>query len=97
MDIGNVIQFVSFINANNLINLDSSLSQVVRCMDTYSAACNCHKREDKLEIYATCNQTYYHAVKNVIPKLKPQFLATTSERQISFYNDQHQLIGTISR
>jgi len=97
MDIGNVTQFAAFISANNLINLDSSLSQVVRCMDTYNAACNCHKREDKLEIYASCNQTYYHAVKNVIPKLKTQFLATTQERQIAFYNDQHQLIGIMSR
>jgi len=97
MDIQNVTQFSTFITDNNLVHADSSLSQIVTCMNTYRAACTCWKREDKLKIYSTCNQTYYHAIKHVVPKLKNQFLSKTQERQIAFYNDQNQLIGLISR
>ena len=97
MDIRNVTQFATFISEHNLTNNDSSLKQVVECLNTYKAACACWKREDKLKIYDTCNRVYYHSVKHVVPRLKNQFLAATQERQIAFYDDHNQLIGIISR
>ena len=96
MKINNVTEFATFISTHNLTNGESSLEQVIECLNTYKAACSCWKNEEKLEMYNNCNRIYYHAVKNVIPNLKRQFLAITEERQISFFNDAGQLIGIIS-
>ena len=97
MNIQNITEFATFISANNLVGNDSSLVQIIECLNTYKAACACWKKEDKMMMYDTCNRVYHHAVKHVVPRLKAQFLAATPERQISFYDDHNQLIGIISR
>jgi hypothetical protein len=97
MDIRNVTQFVNFLEGNGITRMDSSFLQVIQCIQNYTAACSCYKREDKVKIYNMCNGVYHNAVRNVIPRLKHEFLSKISERQISFYNDNGQLIGIISR
>ena len=97
MNIKNVTEFATFISQHNLAALDSSLQQVVNCLNGYKAACSCWKAEDKAKVYDTCNRVYYHAVKHVVPKLKTSFFAVVPERQISFYNDNNQVIAIISR
>ena len=97
MNIQNVTQFVNFIVTNNLVNLDSSFLQLTQCLERYSAACNCYKTEDKVKIYNTCNGVYINSIQNVVPRLKHQIMAKTSERQISFYNDSGVIIGVLLR
>ena len=97
MDIHNVTEFTNFISSNNLIIGDSTLKQVVDCINNYRAACVCYKVDDKKGIYDSCNRLYKHIVKQIVPRLKSEFLSKTSERQISFYDDQNQLIAIVSR
>jgi len=97
MNIRNVTEFAIFISDHQLVNNDSTLNQIIECVTTLRAACNCWKKEDKMKLIENCNRVYYHSVKHVVPRLKPQFLAATQERQIAFYNDSGQLIGLISR
>ena len=97
MDIHNVTEFANFVITNNLISGDSTLKQVADCITNYRAACACYKVEDKKKIYESCNRLYHHTVKHIVPRLKSEFLSKTSERQISFYDDQNQLIAIVSR
>jgi len=97
MDIRNVTQFANFVSSTNLVGLDTSFLQIVQCLSGYSAACNCYKKEDKLNMYVKCNKAYHQAVKHVVPKFRHEFLSQTGERQISFYNDQGQLISVMTR
>ena len=97
MDIRNVTQFANFVNSTHLVGLDASFLQIVQCLNGYNAACNCYKKEDKLNMYAKCNAAYHQAVKHVVPKLRHEFLSKTGERNISFYNDQGQLILSVTR
>lgn len=92
MEIKNVTQFVTFIGSKNLTNKDSNLLELVKCLNNYTAACNCHKSGDKQELYNTCNRMYLSAVRNIIPKFKGELLPTIPERQISFYTDNGSLI-----
>ena len=63
MEIRNVTQFASFISSNGFNNLDGIFIQIIQCVNTYSAACNCYKVEDKRKIYSMCCKLYlrlYH-------------------------------------
>jgi hypothetical protein len=97
MDIRNVTQFCNFITSNGFNKSNGSLQQIVSCIDGYSAACNCHKVEDKQKMYAICNKLYSDAIKHIVPTLKHEFLSKTSERQIIFYSDNGTLISILSR
>lgn len=96
MNIANVTEFAAFVGNNNLMGLDSSLAQVIQCINNYKSACNCWKREDKQKLYNNCNAIYYNCVKMVIPRLKKEFMSKTTDRQISFYGENSQLIGIVS-
>lgn len=97
MNIRNTTEFATFISGNDLTNSDSSLIQLINCINTYKAGCDCWKKDEKLKLYNTCAQLYFHAVKHVLPKLKNEILAKTSERHIIFFSDQGHVIGSISR
>ena len=97
MDIRNCTQFANFIGANNLSGLDNGLLEMVLCMNHYSAACDCHKREDKQKIYQTCQQIYINTVRGIVPRHKAAFLSKAGVTQIAFYADGGLLIGIISR
>ncbi len=97
MDIRNVTQFAQFLSANNLTRLDPSFQQTVQCINNYAAACNCSKREDKLTTYTVCNKLYQDSARQIVGRFKNELLATTEERQISFYTENGQLIVIVSR
>lgn len=97
MNIQNITQFASFISDHDLVKLDSTLLQIINCLNTYKSACSCYKSEDKLNLYNSCNAAYMVAVKTIVPKFKFEFLSKTYERQISFLNDKGHIIGIISR
>ena len=97
MNIRNVTEFAAFISQHNLVQGDSTLQQVINCINTYKAACSCWKAEDKQKIYDSCNRVYFHAVKHIVTNLKASFFAVVPERQITFYNDNNQVIAIISR
>ena len=97
MNIGNITQFSSFISSNNIGHLDGIFSQIVNCINNYSAKCNCYKLEDKQRMYADCNKLYNNAIRNVVPRFKNEILSKIPERQISFYTDNGTLISIVSR
>jgi len=97
MEIRNVTQFANFISAGNLQGLDMNLQQIIYCVNDYAAACNCHRGENKRKKYDECTRIYAEAVKNILPKFKNDFLSKTSERQISFFLDNGNIIGIICR
>jgi len=97
MEIPNVTAFCRFVSDSGLAQKDSRLQQVIYCLNNYSAACNCYKREDKLNQYTQCNRLYREAVAHAVQKMKAEFLSKTQERQISFKVDGRELIGIISR
>jgi len=97
MNISNITQFVSFISDNNLTSLDSSLQQVQQCFHSYATACSCYNQEDKIRLYNSCNKAYIQAVSHVIPRFRNEFLSKTTERQISFYSENGQLLFILSR
>lgn len=96
MDIKNPTQFATFISNNGLSGLDPIFNQIVICMNEFIRACDCHKREDKENIYLNCNKLFVQSVK-VASRFKTQFLACTSERQILFYTENGNVIAIMSR
>lgn len=97
MDIRNTTQFANFIGANDFTKLDNALLEIVLCINNFSAACDCHNRNDKMIIYNTCQGIYYNAVRNVLPKHQGAILSKTGTNHIAFYTDGGALIGIISR
>ena len=51
MEIRNVTQFANFISCYGFAGLDGSFQQVITCVNTYKASCNCYKAEDKQTLY----------------------------------------------
>lgn len=97
MDINNVTQFVNFIVSNQFGALDTTFVQLVNCINNFSAACNCHKVEDKRKFYNQCNKLYIDAVRIVVPKHKNVILARVPEGRITFRSDNGSLIAIVSR
>ena len=97
MEIHNVTQFANFISTNDLVKLDIVLLHTVQCVNTFTAACNCYKAEDKAKIYAACTRMYSEAAKSASIRFKNEFLSKTSDRQITFYTEQGSLIAIMSR
>lgn len=97
MEIRNPTQFARFLSDNDLMKLDSTFVQLVKCINEFATACTCHKREDKMRIYSACNKLYFVGAQHVAPRLKNEFLSKTTDRQISFYTEQGQLLSILSR
>lgn len=97
MDIRNATQFSTFISQHNLSGLDESFKQIIICMGEFSRACNCQKSIEKDNIYANCHRLYVHGAKLAASKFKGQFLSSITERSISFFNDNGNLICIASR
>ena len=70
MDIKNVTQFCNFLTSSGVVQLNPAFQQVVNCVQNYSAACNCHKTQDKQSLYAECNKLYSQCIMAVIPSIK---------------------------
>ena len=87
MDIKNVTQFANFATTMGLASLDGSFSQIITCVNNYSAACNCYKLEDKQKIYNSCNKLYVNCVTTILPKFRSLIMSKVSERQIRFFVD----------
>lgn len=96
MDIRNVTQFAHFLSQYELMKLDPSFGQLITCINNFAAGCNCHKRDDKLKIYAICNKLYVDNVR-LITRFKNEFLNKSNQRQLSFYNEHGHLLISISR
>lgn len=86
-----------FVSAHNMVHLDQNFIQLVNCINNYAAACNCHKKADKDDLYRVCTKMYLDGVRHVVSRFKTEFLSKTTERQIAFYSEQGQLILIISR
>jgi hypothetical protein len=97
MDIGNVTQFVNFVSANNLGRLDSSIQAIVNCMDEYRRGCNCWRSNERDANYQKCNKQYLSVARTIVPRFKNEFLAHTTERQISLFTENGNLIVILSR
>jgi hypothetical protein len=96
MDIRNVTQFANFLGGNDLVRLDGMFQQIINCVNSYDAGCNCYKLEDKRKLYELCNRLYFDAARHLGHRFKHEFLAKTSERQINVYTENGQLIISIS-
>lgn len=97
MDIRNVTEFARFLSSNDLVKFDSAFSQIVMCVNNYSAGCKCYKRQDKINLYATCCKMYFDAARHAASRYRNELLSKTTDRQISFYTDKGQLIAIASR
>lgn len=97
MIISNVTQFANFISSNGFTNLDGTFVQLIQCINTYSAACNCYKVEDKRKMYGACCKLYMDSIHHVVPKLKNAILHNIPEGKITFLSDNGSVIGTVSR
>lgn len=97
MDIRNVTQFSTFINAHNLVRLDGTFQQIITCIQNFSSACNCYKKQEKDNIYSVCNKLYMNAARHIVPRFKNEFLSKTNERQIAIYTENGNLMIILSR
>jgi len=94
MDIRNLTQFYNFIKSNNLVELDMTFQAFSRCVDDYTAMCNCGSKDKKKNKYDECNRLYIQSVSSAI-KLSRQFLEKTGQ-PINFYYDEMNFIKTLS-
>ena len=94
MIIKNATECNNFINGSGLSSLDPMFSQLDQCLTKYINKCNCHKKEDKVKLYQTCNSIHYNLTSQTIPRLRGQILQQTGHRIIYFY-DNNKLIGSI--
>jgi len=97
MEIRNPTEFARFLSANDLAKLDNTFIQLIQCINNFSTACSCHKREDKLKIYAVCSRLYLDGARHLASRFKTEFLSKITDRQISFYTEQGQLLCILSR
>lgn len=97
MNIRGPFEFAGFLSANSLQDKESVFIQLVNCVNNFRSACNCYKKEDKDRMYNTCNRLYQESVKHIVPRMKDVFLSKTSERQISFYTENGDLLRIVSR
>jgi hypothetical protein len=97
MEIGNVTQFVNFIQAHSFTSLDTLFLQTANCLGTYSTACNCYKVADKHKQYSMCVKLYLDCVRHAVPKHKNVILAKVPEGRITFRTDNGGLIAIVSR
>src|ERR1041385_7578452 len=97
MEFRNPTEFARFLSSHELTRLDRSFLQMVNCINSYSSACNCHNRETKIQLYQSCNKLYQDLALHLVNKFKNEFLSKITDRQISFYTEQGQLISIVSR
>lgn len=97
MEIRNVTQFSNWISSSGIASTDPVFQQIVKCMNNYTASCNCHKVQDKQNIYNACNKMYVDAVRIVLPRLKNTILTNVPGGKITFYLDNGSIIATVSR
>ena len=97
MDIRNATEFVNFIKQGGLGTLDTNFTQLVNCIEKYATSCNCHRADDKRNLYNNCNVIYMNSVRAVVPRFKNEFLSKTEDRQIQFFQDNNARIGLICR
>lgn len=97
MEINSPTEFARFISTHGLVQLDQTFIQLVSCINNYGASCNCSKSNEKDKLYGVCVKMYHNGVRNIVPKLKHEFLSKTDERQITFRSEQGQVILIISR
>ena len=97
MDIRSPGEFARFLSANDFVKLDGTFAQLVNCVNNFSAACSCHKREDRMKLYGVCTRMYLDGASQAAPRFKTEFLSKTTDRQICFYTEQGQPITTICR
>lgn len=97
MEFRNPTTFAQFVSANDLARLDGGFIHLIHCINNYGASCNCQKREDKQKMYDVCTKMYINLAKHVVGKFKTEFLSKTTDRNISIYTEQGQLITIVSR
>jgi hypothetical protein len=97
MEFRSPIEFARFLSSNGLSRLDSTFSQLINCINNCAASCTCDNREDKARVYGICTKLYIDGARHVVPRLKNEFLSKTTDRQLSFYTEQGQLIVIVSR
>jgi hypothetical protein len=97
MDIRNATQFSTFVANNGLTDLDPVLRQIVSCIGDFARHCNCHGRAAKAAIYVNCCILYNQGAKLASTRFKDAFLSKTTDRNISFFADNGELIATVTR
>ena len=97
MDIRSATNFLSLVQQYGMKDLHPLFNQLENCLNNYDAACDCYKRNDRVEMYRKCNNIYCESIRSVIPSLRLQFLMKTGEHRISFYTEHGALLMTISR
>jgi hypothetical protein len=97
MDIRNATQMANFLSQTNLVNKDAAFEQLAQCINNFASACACSSREEKMQLYAVCNKLYFRSARDIAPRLKNDFLSQTTDRQITFYTEEGNLIAIISR
>lgn len=97
MDIRSPSDLAQFVSVNDLSRLDGGFVQLINCVNNYRAACNCYKQEDKNKTYEVCTKMYINLAKHIVNRFKTEFLSKTTDRQISLYTENGQLITIVSR
>jgi len=87
MDIRTPTELARFISSNNLGGINTSFQQLIQCINTYSAWCNCEKKDEKEKLYVACKTLYSQSAVHLIPKYKTEFLLKTPDKKIMFYDD----------
>ena len=90
MIIGNFIAF------NNLVSNDKipAFAGLNTCIETLNKICSCQKQR-KTQKHTECNRNYINIVNSTIPSLLDYFRSKTSDDEIIFYHDGHNLITKI--
>lgn len=84
----------SFVALNNLTSKDniSAFASLSNCIQTFDKICSCQKQRKTIK-HDECNKIYINLVNSVVPSLLDYFRSKTSDEEIIFYHNGHNLIN----
>jgi hypothetical protein len=84
----------SFVALNNLTSKDniSAFAPLSNCIQTFDKICSCQKQRKTIK-HDECNKIYINLVNSVVPSLLDYFRSKTSDEEIIFYHNGHNLIN----
>jgi|694.fasta_scaffold23253_9 hypothetical protein len=83
----------SFVALNNLVSKDNigAFAPLTNCIQTFDKICSCQKQRKTLK-HDECNKIYINTVTAVAPSLVDYFKTKTTDEEIIFYHNGHNLI-----
>jgi len=87
MIIGSYVAFNNFVSKDNI----GTFAILTNCVQTFDKICSCQKQRKSIK-HDECNNIYINLVNSVAPSLIDYFRTKTTDEEIIFYHNGHNLI-----